>query len=316
MSEKNLNVRIIHKHDIEANWLKATNFAPKQGELIVYDKDSNYAYERFKIGDGVTNVNSLPFCGEAANIETPSSGTTYKGKWVKFATVSLPSAWDVYSGIFNFVKAEGSYGAEGILSYYFRNDSSMATTDISLSWIALNNANWAGSVAAVRIDNGKFELYYKPVKDYEAVFIANINTYDLSYLTFNIGEYIDTITAEETSSVCSYAQSAKSAAMLQTYKPGSTVETYGEQYPLLAQWEDENTLKLLSEDSVVKVDYAETAGNVPTDDEIINLADQRVKANKPRTTTITLLSSNWVAESNLWSQVVDVQDITADSKVD
>lgn len=64
MSEKFLNSRIIHKHDVESNWNKATNFIPKQGELIVYDKDSTYTYERFKIGDGVTNVNSLPFADD------------------------------------------------------------------------------------------------------------------------------------------------------------------------------------------------------------------------------------------------------------
>lgn len=62
MSEKNFNnVRIVNKHDTEANWLKATGFTPKQGELIVYDIDSNHTYERFKIGDGKTNVNTLPF---------------------------------------------------------------------------------------------------------------------------------------------------------------------------------------------------------------------------------------------------------------
>ena len=61
MAEKNFNSRIIHKHDIEANWIKATNFIPKQGEIIVYDIDEKYTYERFKIGDGATNVNSLPF---------------------------------------------------------------------------------------------------------------------------------------------------------------------------------------------------------------------------------------------------------------
>lgn len=61
MAEKNLNSRIIHKHDIEANWVKATNFIPKQGEIIVYDIDKNYTYERFKIGDGTTLVNNLPF---------------------------------------------------------------------------------------------------------------------------------------------------------------------------------------------------------------------------------------------------------------
>ena len=62
MAEKNLNnIRIVNKHDTEANWLKATGFIPKQGELIVYDKDSTYNYERFKIGDGSTVVSSLPF---------------------------------------------------------------------------------------------------------------------------------------------------------------------------------------------------------------------------------------------------------------
>ena len=41
-SEKQLNVRIQHKHDIEANWQKATNFTPKAGELIIYDADENF----------------------------------------------------------------------------------------------------------------------------------------------------------------------------------------------------------------------------------------------------------------------------------
>ena len=42
VSEKKINARIIHKHDTEENWNLATNFIPKQGEIIVYDKDSTY----------------------------------------------------------------------------------------------------------------------------------------------------------------------------------------------------------------------------------------------------------------------------------
>lgn len=61
MAEKNITTRIIHKHDTEENWNKATNFIPKQGEIIIYDIDSTYSYERFKIGDGITVVSSLPF---------------------------------------------------------------------------------------------------------------------------------------------------------------------------------------------------------------------------------------------------------------
>lgn len=55
------NARITHKHDTEENWLKATGFSPLEGELIIYDKDDTHPIERFKIGDGVTNVNDLPF---------------------------------------------------------------------------------------------------------------------------------------------------------------------------------------------------------------------------------------------------------------
>ena len=263
MAEKIINTRIINKHAVESDWLKAVNFIPKQGELIVYDKDSTYSYARFKIGDGVTNVNNLPFT-TMVSIETTSSGSTNKNKWIKFATITLPSAWDCCSGIFNFAKTEGSYGAEGFLSYYFRNGSSTASTDVSLSWLSLNSKDWTDCVAAVQVSDGTFDLYYRPDKDYEAVVITAINKYNPSHLTFGIGDYVDTITAYEVSAVRSYARSAGSAAMLQTYKPGSTTETYGEMYPLMAQWENENTLKLYSEDSITKVDYAETAGNVLT----------------------------------------------------
>ena len=59
--QKKVSSRIIPKHDIESNWNKATNFVPLKGEIIVYDADENYSYPRVKHGDGVTNVNELPF---------------------------------------------------------------------------------------------------------------------------------------------------------------------------------------------------------------------------------------------------------------
>ena len=63
MAEKELKARIIHKHDTEANWNKATNFIPKESEFIVYDMDDTHNYFRLKIGDGVTDVINLPFYG-------------------------------------------------------------------------------------------------------------------------------------------------------------------------------------------------------------------------------------------------------------
>ena len=65
MAEKNMKARIVHKHDTEANWLKATNFIPMKGEIIIYDIDDNYNYERIKIGNGSIVVNSLPFVDDA-----------------------------------------------------------------------------------------------------------------------------------------------------------------------------------------------------------------------------------------------------------
>ena len=75
MSEKRIVGRVVQKHDIEANWLKATNFIPMQGEVIIYDIDSTYSYERVKVGDGKTLVSALPFIDDAVkgNIETLTS---------------------------------------------------------------------------------------------------------------------------------------------------------------------------------------------------------------------------------------------------
>ena len=66
---KEFFTRIQHKHDIEANWIKAVNFTPLNGEIIVYDKDNEHDSARIKIGDGTTKINELPFIQEASDID-------------------------------------------------------------------------------------------------------------------------------------------------------------------------------------------------------------------------------------------------------
>ena len=61
MADRILSARTIQIHDTEANWLKAVSFVPRLGEIVVYDIDVNHSTERFKIGDGTTLVNDLPF---------------------------------------------------------------------------------------------------------------------------------------------------------------------------------------------------------------------------------------------------------------
>lgn len=61
MADKVIRARIRNKHDIEANWDKAVNFIPLDGEQILYDPDDTHDDTRIKFGDGVTKVTELPF---------------------------------------------------------------------------------------------------------------------------------------------------------------------------------------------------------------------------------------------------------------
>lgn len=73
MAEKILKARVQMKTDTEENWLKATNFIPKNGEIIIYAIDATHSYQRVKVGDGTTLVNSLPFINEAIAESTINS---------------------------------------------------------------------------------------------------------------------------------------------------------------------------------------------------------------------------------------------------
>ena len=59
---------IILKHDTAENWAKAVNFIPQKGEMILYDDMD----PPFKIGDGIHNVNDLPFTNNMSWNEFPT----------------------------------------------------------------------------------------------------------------------------------------------------------------------------------------------------------------------------------------------------
>ena len=69
--QKEFKVRMQQKHDTEANWKLASDFVPLAGEFIIYEADKNYPHQRFKIGNGVTPLNELPFqlSESAGNVE-------------------------------------------------------------------------------------------------------------------------------------------------------------------------------------------------------------------------------------------------------
>ncbi len=55
------------------------------------------------------------------------------------------------------------------------------------------------------------------------------------------------------------AKNVKSATKLQTYKAGSTTETYGDRYPFYVQWQSDNTLKMICDGYKTRVDIADSA---------------------------------------------------------
>ena len=93
MANKVIKTRMQQKHDISENWAKAKNFSPLIGEIIVYD-DLN----KFKIGDGKTNVNDLPFTG-VGNSGTGNSSTVLNSDENKALTAfSAASGYKTVAG--------------------------------------------------------------------------------------------------------------------------------------------------------------------------------------------------------------------------
>lgn len=78
-NEKIIKARQVQKHDTEENWLKAGNFVPKAGEIIVYDKDKNNDKPRFKIGDGESLIGNLPFFSSSSGAGGGSIAVTDDG---------------------------------------------------------------------------------------------------------------------------------------------------------------------------------------------------------------------------------------------
>ena len=138
MSEKILKSRVVQKHDIEANWLKAVNFVPLQSELIVYDieidTDGNtlalpsgrtepYTYQRFKIGDGITRVSDLPFAIVKQTGEGNCSNQTGAESTEAIGDYSLAHGYDKI-----ILDTEG-------------NEISIATKAIGIASVAMGKGN-------------------------------------------------------------------------------------------------------------------------------------------------------------------------------
>ena len=128
-----IKTRIQLKSDTEANWSKAgpkdgsNGFVPLLGELIVYTPDATHPFSRLKVGDGSTNIVSLPFIDsgtlngtevelvkKATFQEFPVSGSNDK-LYVDLATSRIyhyaPSSGYTQLSNFNFSVTKSTIGS-------------------------------------------------------------------------------------------------------------------------------------------------------------------------------------------------------------
>lgn len=69
------------------------------------------------------------------------------------------------------------------------------------------------------------------------------------------------------------AKNVKTSTKLQTYKQGSTTETYGESYPIYAQWRDGTHIKMKCDGYTVETDYATTSGSADSASKATRVVD-------------------------------------------
>lgn len=105
MAEKTLNTRIQQKHDSQTNWDKATNFIPKDGEIIIYDADANNAKPRIKVGDGTSKLSALPFITNDADILAKLNALDYSGATASGNAISFITQVTQTDGAINATKA-------------------------------------------------------------------------------------------------------------------------------------------------------------------------------------------------------------------
>ncbi|MBQ8570270.1 MAG: hypothetical protein IJ444_02030 [Kiritimatiellae bacterium] len=151
MLEKTFNTRIVHKHDVESNW-DSTDFIPKQGELIIYDTDATYDYERFKIGDGHSVVGALPFVNdEIRSLIDALVGDVPVSEQISTALTDVAKIDDIPIKVSqlendsNFISEEYAetffkrLSSNTVLGFYCIEDVTVVVNDISTTYPANSN---------------------------------------------------------------------------------------------------------------------------------------------------------------------------------
>lgn len=188
MSEKYIDSRIINKHDTEANWQTHSDFIPLVGEIIVYDRDSTHNYQRVKVGDGVTNVDALPFINENLPIANGDNYGVIKSNDI--ATI----ANGVVTNISKANRLENSDGIKTTMINYetqFGLEETFSTTKEDGTSVVYGYSprvdKTTGNILIKTVtDSGsKFHTLYSDQNKPSANVIQGLDTYLWNFLTSN-----------------------------------------------------------------------------------------------------------------------------------
>lgn len=213
MADNIINARFKQRYDTEANW-KSKNPILLAGEMAISsDSSSNLNNFNYKVGDGVSAWTQLPY-SYSEGIVLASSGNKNKNEWIKFASIDLSNgrAWEGCSGILVFSPTEGTT-VTGLLKFQFRSGNIAGTiTSNNIIWLSLNDSSYTNSVCAVSTGDGKRDLYYKPMSDWDTTAIVAANIYNRKHFTLQSDEkYVESVNPITTSSIQSYAGTAATA---------------------------------------------------------------------------------------------------------
>lgn len=154
---------------------------------------------------------------------TTTSSSNKAGQYTKFATINVSGgAYTGCAGKFAIMSTE-SNKVQGILDYYFRTNAAISSVTIGLYWSSLTAEGYINTISAVKVSDGVFDLYYRPLGTWETTYITNIDCSAPNLITMYSNQgYIASITAEATSSLNIYAMSANKVANAITFTGGSS----------------------------------------------------------------------------------------------
>lgn len=144
------NTRIQLKSDTEAKWrLIESTFRPLAGELIIYSADDTHSYCRAKIGDGSSNLASLPFIDAG----TINGNEVEIVKCAGFSNLPSPGSPDK---LYVDTTTNSIYHYDGASGY---TQLSNFTLTVSKNGVTSAISNWSGGTATTAsIENNTLKI--------------------------------------------------------------------------------------------------------------------------------------------------------------